>query len=281
MAYRFLDSEYFKKPFVRSLSPKFKLFYLYLICEAEQSGIWLEDFELASFMLKEEITREEFEEVFEGKFLQLAPGKIFFPDLARKLNPGGFNTNAHAVVKIREKLAKYGLLDENNELREDLFNEQNFYPKGTPPEGLKNPTKENIRENNKEKTKEKTKENKELNSLNETKKREKRISELEFPFTSELFLNAWETFIDYKKSSQRFEYKDTKSEQIALNKLAREAGDERTAILAIETTIANGWKGLFPDKVKSSASSGRFADTDQRARAYAESLLNQNSQNKF
>ena len=71
------------------------------------------------------------------------------------------------------------------------------------------------------------------------------------PF-SESFIEVWEIWKDYKKTSHRFSYKTIDSENIALAQLAKTSqGNEEFAIEMIHHSIAQGYKGIFaPDKSK-------------------------------
>lgn len=72
-------------------------------------------------------------------------------------------------------------------------------------------------------------------------------SEIIYPFSSDVFLDGWEIWKDYKKIEHRFNYKSQISEQAALNKLDTLSGhNETTALAIIKNAIANGWKGFFP-----------------------------------
>ncbi len=74
-----------------------------------------------------------------------------------------------------------------------------------------------------------------------------KTAKIEYPFSSEKFMQAWEDWLDYKRDELGFKFKTNKSKQAALNKLKRDSeNDESTAMIMIERSIANGWKGLFP-----------------------------------
>lgn len=78
------------------------------------------------------------------------------------------------------------------------------------------------------------------------KRKEKKREEIIYPFASQKFSIAWLAWKDYKKDEHRFTYKTKTSEQAALKKLADDSNNnEQTAILMIEASIANGWKGIF------------------------------------
>ncbi len=77
-------------------------------------------------------------------------------------------------------------------------------------------------------------------------KEQRRVEPIVLPFDSEIFIQAWNMYKDYRKDEHEFRYKSPISEQMALKKLGEKSNqDERTAILIIEQTIGNGWTGLF------------------------------------
>ena len=82
MANRFLETNYFKSPFVRSLKGSLKSLYSFIICDCTPSGIWAMDMEAASLYTGFSITEDEFEENFvkTGKAIPIGKKKYFFPD---------------------------------------------------------------------------------------------------------------------------------------------------------------------------------------------------------
>lgn len=70
--------------------------------------------------------------------------------------------------------------------------------------------------------------------------------EILFPFNSENFKKHWQLWKDYKSEEHKFKFKSAKSEQAQLAKLEKLSnGNEQTAIVIINQSIENGWKGLF------------------------------------
>jgi hypothetical protein len=67
MAKRFLETSFFKSPFVRSLKAPLKALYCFIICDCDGSGIWNADFEIASVYVGLKIEKAEFEKAFQGK----------------------------------------------------------------------------------------------------------------------------------------------------------------------------------------------------------------------
>tara|TARA_R110002050_G_scaffold291216_1_gene445523 strand:- start:238 stop:903 length:666 start_codon:yes stop_codon:yes gene_type:complete len=71
-------------------------------------------------------------------------------------------------------------------------------------------------------------------------------SVINLPFDSKRFSNAWSLWKEYKKKDFRFTFKSAISESSALSKLHKMSeGHEENALLIIEQSVANGWKGFF------------------------------------
>lgn len=84
---------------------------------------------------------------------------------------------------------------------------------------------------------------------------------LVFPWDSDSFRMAWNEWKEYKRTQFRFKFKTMKSEQLALHKLHRDAnGEEISAIEAIASSIANGYRGLFPSNKGKGKGVGRNLD---------------------
>jgi hypothetical protein len=79
---------------------------------------------------------------------------------------------------------------------------------------------------------------------NKTNNTNKNISSLTLPFVSDNFKNAWNDFLEYRKEKK--EPVTYTSAKAIMKKLASKA--EHTAILMLETSIQNGWKGIFDVK---------------------------------
>ena len=66
-----------------------------------------------------------------------------------------------------------------------------------------------------------------------------------YPFDSDLFIEKWNLWKDYKKQEHKFKYKSALSEQAALKRLTQLANTEDDAIRTIEHAISQGWKGFY------------------------------------
>lgn len=65
MSKRFIDTDIWtQNKWFRKLDPKYKIFWYYLISNCDAVGVWEEDIELASFIIKHEYTVEEILEIF-------------------------------------------------------------------------------------------------------------------------------------------------------------------------------------------------------------------------
>lgn len=106
MAKRFTDTDKWKRPWFRQLPLKAKSAWFYVLDNCDHAGVWPADFELLSFQLGVEITREEFEGWFGDKAVRYGD-KYSFPSFVEfqygELNP---HNNAHkSVIHVLEKLA--------------------------------------------------------------------------------------------------------------------------------------------------------------------------------
>lgn len=73
MARRFIDSELYKNPWFRRLSPTYKCVFVYTLCACNHAGILKLDLEDIDFHVKPDkpITMQELKTVFENKWLFL------------------------------------------------------------------------------------------------------------------------------------------------------------------------------------------------------------------
>ena len=69
-----------------------------------------------------------------------------------------------------------------------------------------------------------------------------------YPYQNDEFIEIWKQFKLYKSTEFNFQFKSIQSEQAQLSKLPSEMDNVDHAIQSIKNTMANGWKGIFPDK---------------------------------
>lgn len=94
-------------------------------------------------------------------------------------------------------------------------------------------------------------------------------NEVIYPYNSVNFKKAWKAWLIYKNKEFKFKYKSKDTEQIALKKLSELSKDENEAILIIQESIANGWKGFFE---LNKSKDGRTKQTKAHSRLTDEQL---------
>ena len=108
--------------------------------------------------------------------------------------------------------------------------------------------------------------NSKRNTIKERKGKERKgenSKEIIMPFNSEIFIDIWNKWKMYKKEEFRFNFKSSISEQGSLNELSNlSKQDEKTAILIIEQSIKNGWKGFFELKNNKTNGSTKYEVTE-------------------
>ena len=106
MAKRFTDTDKWKKQWFRKLTPKQKLFWLYILDDCNQAGIWDVDLEVASIRIGEDIDSKEMIRTLGSDIIRFDKDeKIFIPKFIEfqygELNP---NSRPHlSVIKLLEK----------------------------------------------------------------------------------------------------------------------------------------------------------------------------------
>jgi len=115
MAIRYIDTGFYKSPFVRSLKGQLKSFYNFVITDCSGAGIWAKDLEVASLFTGFAITDEDFGIFVEkGKAIDLGNGKYLFPDFIEHQYPQGLSDKNPAQKNFIFELRKYKLLEERD-----------------------------------------------------------------------------------------------------------------------------------------------------------------------
>lgn len=110
MAKRFIDTDIFKKRFVRGLTSVYKLFWVYLFCECDNAGIWEVDLEVAGLYCGQRLSQDEIAQAFNGKIHFFKDGtKAFIPEFIEFQYGDGLNPNNPAHKGVIQKIQKYGL----------------------------------------------------------------------------------------------------------------------------------------------------------------------------
>jgi len=109
MAKRFIDTDIFKKQFIRGLDANSKLFFFYLITDCNHAGVWECDWEVASIRCGCELNKDFVIKNF-GEKLVLFDGdtKIFIPSFI-EFQYGELNPENRAHKSVIDILNKYKL----------------------------------------------------------------------------------------------------------------------------------------------------------------------------
>lgn len=111
MAKRFIDTNFFKHPFVRNLEAPLKALYCFIICDCDVAGFWSPDFEIAQIYTGQKFTREDFEKAFNGKYVKIENGEYFFPDFIQRQYEGKLKESNPAHKNVLKKLSDHGFID--------------------------------------------------------------------------------------------------------------------------------------------------------------------------
>jgi len=111
MANRMVNSNLFSDKWSRRLETKWKLLYLYILVKGENSGLWYEDLDTASFQLGCEYTLDEFTEVFKVRTVSLGNDMFFFPDFIIYNHGNKLFATSTALKKVIPELLQYGCIE--------------------------------------------------------------------------------------------------------------------------------------------------------------------------
>jgi hypothetical protein len=212
MSKRLSDTEVWKKSWFFDLPDKYKLFWYYILSDCDAAGIWTANFKIAKAYLGE-IDIEKVIEYFKGQITILNGGSYWLiNDFIRFQYGFPIKDTAPMFKKIDSLLSQRNLsldtlYDTVSKINDTVYN--------------------TVKDIDKDKVIVKDK-------------------EIIYPFDSENFKQIWEHWKTYKKEQHKFIYKTAMTEQAALKHLGELSGqDELSALLIIQQSIANGWKGFF------------------------------------
>ena len=134
MAKRFVDTDMFRKPMVRTLQPRFKLLWLYLLCECDHAGVWDVELDVAGMRLGFDMEEQKCLDAFGSAIVPFDGGKKWWlPDFVRfqygELNP--LNRVHASVINVLSRYEK------------ELQKEGAYKPLISPLQGAKDKDKEN------------------------------------------------------------------------------------------------------------------------------------------
>ncbi|MBS4042355.1 MAG: hypothetical protein KGZ59_00880 [Chitinophagaceae bacterium] len=142
MAKRFIETGFFRDPFVRSLQGAYKGLYIYLFLECSNSGIWDVELDVAKIRcgINDALTADEILTMFPEKIISLDNGqKWFLVNYVKVQHNGVLNEKNKAHTGAIFELKKFNLLKKISENEYEIFFKNNQKEEGAS-EGLTSPT---------------------------------------------------------------------------------------------------------------------------------------------
>lgn len=116
MAKRFTDTEKWKKGFVRSLPPAYKLLWLYMLDDCDNAGVWQVEVEVASIRIGAKLNEKEALKLFGNNIISFDEGSKWFIKEFVKFQQGvnhiaELNSNSNPHKSILRIVEQYKLLE--------------------------------------------------------------------------------------------------------------------------------------------------------------------------
>jgi hypothetical protein len=116
MAKRFTDTEKWKKGFVRSLPPAYKLLWLYMLDDCDNAGVWQVEVEVASIRIGAKLNEKEALKLFGNNVISFDDGSKWFIKEFVKFQQGvshiaELNSNSNPHKSILRLVEQYKLLE--------------------------------------------------------------------------------------------------------------------------------------------------------------------------
>jgi len=111
MAKRFTDTEKWKKGFIKSLTPEYKLLWLYILDDCDHAGIWHYEPEIAEIRLGCKIDWNEARRIFSDKIHVFDCGDKWFIPAFLDFQYPKFSEEIRACKSAINLLKKYNLLE--------------------------------------------------------------------------------------------------------------------------------------------------------------------------
>ena len=116
MAKRFTDTEKWKKGFIRSLTPSYKLLWLYMIDDCDNAGVWQVEVEVASIRIGVKLNEKEALKLFGDAVISFDSGTKWFIKEFVKFQQGvnhiaELNSNSNPHKSILRLVEQYKLLE--------------------------------------------------------------------------------------------------------------------------------------------------------------------------
>ena len=109
MAKRFIDTDLFRKPFMRGLDAPYKALWIYLLCECDHAGVWVVELDVAQIRLGMRLDPDKVMDRMGGAVVPIDGGtKWYLPDFV-EFQYGTLNPANRVHASVLERLAKCGI----------------------------------------------------------------------------------------------------------------------------------------------------------------------------
>jgi hypothetical protein len=109
MAKRFIDTDLFRKPFMRSLEAPYKALWIYLLCECDHAGVWVVELDVAQIRMGLKLDPEKVLDKMGGSVVAIDGGsKWYLPDFVA-FQYGTLNPANKVHGSVIERLSRYGI----------------------------------------------------------------------------------------------------------------------------------------------------------------------------
>jgi hypothetical protein len=213
MAKRFIDTDLFRKPFMRSLEAPYKALWIYLLCECDHAGIWVVELDVAQIRMGLKLDPDKVIDKMQGAVVSIDGGsKWFLPDFVT-FQYGTLNPENRVHKSVIDRLERYNL--EPNDTSKNK-------PLTSPLQGAMDKDKDKDKEERKEAER-----------------------EIEWPaWAGPNVLKTWKEFKAYRLTTHRAKYKSSSTEQHAVNLLAKYYTKGEECFDGLNLAMAKGWR--FP-----------------------------------
>ena len=116
MAKRFTDSEKWKDDWYLNLSNDNRIVWQYLLDNCTIAGVIKVSYKHLNFCCNVKYDEKKLMEFFEGRVFNCGD-YYFIPKFIKFQYPKGLKSDKPVIIGIRNELSKYGLIDDNNELK--------------------------------------------------------------------------------------------------------------------------------------------------------------------
>jgi len=109
MAKRFIDTDLFRKPFMRGLEAPYKALWIYLLCECDHAGVWVVELDVAQIRMGFKFDAQKAIEKMGGSIVEIDGGsKWYLPDFVA-FQYGTLNPANRVHASVLERLSRLGV----------------------------------------------------------------------------------------------------------------------------------------------------------------------------